>query len=141
MTAFRAIQTAVVEMLTAEELRHLAEARDMIERRRADDHVDHLARVMWDKPALGAYRQDHRPPSCPPDSATDTPATNRGHGWFGGSGPRLLPASRSQRERLPRPSPGSNRGPLRARPDRACRRIGGHLCPMISTAWSPTASL
>ncbi len=73
MTAFRAIQTAVVEMLTAEELRHLAEARDMIERRRADDHVDHLARVMWDKPALGAYRQDHRPPSCPPDAPPTPP--------------------------------------------------------------------
>lgn len=54
--------------LSAEELRHIADARRLLEDRLGEERTAALAELLWDKPALGHYRRDHRPPAYPEDA-------------------------------------------------------------------------
>jgi hypothetical protein len=53
--------------LGSEELRHLADAAWLRERREHEQHIARLADVIWG-PALGAYRKGRRPPAYPADA-------------------------------------------------------------------------
>jgi hypothetical protein len=56
MTARQEVET-ILASLSAAELRHLADAAELAERRLADQRVEQLSSLLWDRPALGAYRK------------------------------------------------------------------------------------
>jgi hypothetical protein len=63
--------------LGSEELRHLADAAWLAERRVAELRTAALAGLWWG-PALGAYRKNHHPPPYPADAPPLPPRLSRG---------------------------------------------------------------
>ncbi len=53
--------------LTSDELRALYEARWQLERQAAEHRVADLSELLWG-PALGAYRENHKPSPYPADA-------------------------------------------------------------------------
>jgi hypothetical protein len=70
VTACRLELEAVMDTLSAAELQDLADVARERERTTAEQRTAHLAELLWDRPALGAYRQKVRvrtfPAGAPP---------------------------------------------------------------------------
>ncbi|HEY1444757.1 MAG TPA: hypothetical protein VGF51_07650 [Acidimicrobiales bacterium] len=54
-----------LDELSADDLAHLLAIARENERRRGDERGAYLAELLWDRPALGAYRNPVRPPLAP----------------------------------------------------------------------------
>jgi hypothetical protein len=72
LTTGQRLRRLALLSLGSEELRHLADAAWLAEQRAAERRTAALADVLWG-PALGLYRQGHRPPPFPADAPPLSP--------------------------------------------------------------------